>query len=32
VQGQTGVFVVPTSASAAATFVHDGEVVAWSPR
>jgi hypothetical protein len=32
VQGQTGVFVVPTSASTAATFVHDGEVVAWSPR
>jgi dipeptidyl aminopeptidase/acylaminoacyl peptidase len=32
VQGREGVWVVPTTARAAPTFVHDGEVVAWSPR
>jgi hypothetical protein len=32
VQGREGVWVIPTATRAAPTFVHDGEVVAWSPR
>jgi hypothetical protein len=32
VQGRDGVWTVPTAVPTEATFVHDGEVVAWSPR
>jgi hypothetical protein len=32
VQGRDGVWTTATAASAAAAFVHDGELVAWSPR
>jgi Tol biopolymer transport system component len=32
VLGREGVWVTPTAAPGSATFVHDGELVAWSPR